>query len=1041
MKILDSYPGQDILFEGKRTLYLKSIPVGAQISSARITVTAVNSNGDVASSIDEILFDPSGVGMIDGQSGRFASRTSTTGWVEVDFHGRRRLVNVSGSIITGSTLQVDIGGGSFIEINSNGAFKGPDGQDFQVGNDNDAVLPGLTVSRIKLTSAEIINISAISILNTPHNVSLALGETPAFWIHPGELIDSQSTADFSQLLQAFISDAESDNGFYNIPLVIHSDTLARLNVDFEIDYHQQLEILPAGVTDISLPYDYNGSPQVESNLLNVTIPVNARIIPGQTNAQVLGSFDRERIAQGPLLEISADRQQVEINPQQSQAQRIQIAEDVTGSSFDFLLKAEDEQVNLQLDIRVDLDGKPNNASLLSEPINFSLSRKEAPTESWHHVELPLGFRFEDIVQTKKLWLIIQSLSGTAGWVSRVVDGPVENLLHSQDGGLSWRKTILDGAQQTGFYRLRHVPAQFEVPVELQVGVGEQAVSLSLDRFNAQGRVDFNLNFNEVADTINQFIDNNVNNICPQIEHIANGDFSLSYENEPNGLLPVDWELTLGSLAYAESGGIHLGNADLSNITGLSQLVPVSAGCQYELEIYAVAEADDAVVEIIWLGDDCAPSRVDRMQIPVITHNATTPASINLSQLFLRALTRPELSPTRAQFNAPENVQQAEIRIRVPEQNRAFFQNVSLLVTPEKITNPDFKQVNPGSSGLTGWNIVGELDALDFNASAGVTNISTEDFSLVQAFPVLDNKPFNFTVTGRSFSSVDPNFVLVWLNENGDSMEPPIIKTISTDSLLQHHIQGMVPTGSQQLELHINLVPQSTLDLKGVSFQQLETIEVPLNLISQTPGELSVSDFRVAYETLPPRVLQMPAQPFCDATPADIEPGDVCEQKCFCTACQGETQLDRVEQVQTPSGRPATVGRCENCGLEISRLGGELIANARVFPGRRLIQVTQKAPLNSRNLAANTQKFNLRSGIRNIAQNSMENVVDTVELMEIKGIGESRNLVLLNQGITTIDQLTRTNTAQLARMLEISPHQADEIKTNASTLLSSKLTRR
>jgi hypothetical protein len=936
VKIEDRYSGQDILFEGTRTVLLKSIPVGANIVSAQITLTPVNSVGGSTPSVDQILFDDSGAGTIQGQSGRFATKTQVdgTGWVEVDFHGRRTLVSVSGSDlltdgdIQGASMQVDIGGGSFIDINANGAFKGPEDTPFTLQNAN---LPGLTVNRVKLTSQSIPannpDISTISIRNTPGNVSLALDELPAFWMHPGEMIGSQTTPDFSELLQSVLLEADSENGFYTIPLILHSETLARLDVDFDIEYQQQVDVLPPGLSEVILPYDYNGAPLAESGLLTLSIPANARVLPGKTEAQVIGDFIEERIVQGPIGEVGT-KISVEISPQNGQAHLITIGEDVTGSAFDFLLRPVDELVRLQLDLRQDLDGKPDSASLLTEPVNFSLDRKSAPGANWRNVKLPQGFRFEELVQTRRLWLVIQSLAGRTQWVASAAGNTDVGMQHSKDGGLSWRKTLLKGVSMVAQYRLRNTPLQFKVPIHLQVGEGELARAVSLERFQALGRVDFNLDFDEVAETINQHIEATAPQLCPEVEHVANNEFTQTFLieekiiNKPKPML-VDWELTMGSWNIDQSP-ITLGDEESAIPTGISQITPVKGGCYYQFEVDAWSTDAGAVAEVIWKSVECGVAQTDRLVI--------------LSRSFSTSDDFPQ--PNRVRLKAPDNAVQAEIRIKVPEENRTTLEFISLMATNEAVLNSDLKEHSDEQIGIEkyfqGWELEADEDVFLGDPQTGLQNFSSNEIILSQIIPVLPNKPYLFSFTGRSMEENSASLKLTWEKTGAELVTSAIVEELTPDMLKQHSLQGVVPVEADRLKIQIVLPPGSRLSIENVSFRQPEMVDLPLNLISQAPGELTLSNVQIAYETIEPRPLEVPEAGLCSATPADSEPGDVCKQTGVCPACHSETQIINIEVVRTPANRPATVGRCENCNAEISRLGGRLDTTARVFPDRRSI---------------------------------------------------------------------------------------------------------
>src|SRR4051812_48555508 len=121
MKLTNSFRGADDPFEGDRTRLLRSLPVGARVRRATITLSPVA--GPAGRFLEEITFA--------GSQGTFGATMPLAGaTVEVDFHARRTLDSAHGSNIqgtqanAGANLQVDLGG-IYVEINSNGALKAP----------------------------------------------------------------------------------------------------------------------------------------------------------------------------------------------------------------------------------------------------------------------------------------------------------------------------------------------------------------------------------------------------------------------------------------------------------------------------------------------------------------------------------------------------------------------------------------------------------------------------------------------------------------------------------------------------------------------------------------------------------------------------------------------------------------------------------------------------------------------------------------------------------------------------------------------------
>jgi YVTN family beta-propeller protein len=535
MKLSNRFDGSNAPFQGEATSLLKSIPANAQIQRATAGVTPVDPTRGFDPFVETITFDRAR-----GDWGATKS-LAPGGWVEVDFHGRRTLTGVRGTNLINTTLQVDLGG-AYVEINGNGAVKGPPPDvPFSVKSNSHA-LPSLAVTKFKLTKpAPPIppppqpppdpDITEVAIRSIPTNVSLRLGLLPAFWTHLGELTGPETTPNFAAVLQAFLTDAQVENGFYVVPLILHSDTIGRLTVDLEIEYLVQETALPPGLNEVALPFDFSGPPKTQPDVLQIAVPANSRVAARGTKARVTGAFEETRIVYNPLEFAAAPAGAVEILPTLSHAQSISLDSDLAATAVDLLLGVT-ETSRLQLDLRNDFDGKPDNTSLLPEPVPLelpgpvsgALGPEAAPRFKWVSVTLPAEVRFQSKKKVKRYWLVLQSIEGKIEWsVAAAPDANALSMQRTQDGGLSWRETSIAGPV-AGFFRLRRKPERFQMPIELQVGMGTEAVRVKLDRFAPLGRVDFTLDFDEVAEALNQHLAASSGSSCPEIEHLANGDF-------------------------------------------------------------------------------------------------------------------------------------------------------------------------------------------------------------------------------------------------------------------------------------------------------------------------------------------------------------------------------------------------------------------------------------------------------------------------------------------------------------------------------------
>jgi YVTN family beta-propeller protein len=577
VKLSDRYDGSEIPFEGERMLIWRSLPTGARVLQAHLKLKPAQS--PAGGMFEEVISFPN------GQGSWGASKTTGTDFVEVDFHKRRTLARVMGTGVAGANLQVDIGGGVYVEINSKGAIRAPGDGLFTVPSDGK--LPGLLVTKFKLTGSSP-NVAQVIIRSVPTNVSVRLGNLAPFWTHLGELTSEDISPDFAAVLRAFLIEAKVENGFYQIPLSVHSDTIARLVVELEVEYLVEASLMPAGLDEVQLPYDFGSLPKAQENVLQLAVPQNMRVAPNGVTAQVRGAFEDSRIVYGPTGEVTPVGT-AEISPAISQAQMILLPETLKARAFDFCMTVA-QSANLQLDLREDLDGKPGNVSLLPGPVKFELSAPTGTAQDhktpgelrWANVVLPAEFQFQ---KDRRYWLVLQSLEGQANWNVGVTAAEGVGMQHTRDGGSSWRSTVVAGISEplAALFRLRHRPDRFQVPIELQVGTGEQAVRVKLDRFQPLGRVDFALDFDEVAQAFNQYLATASPISCPETEHIANGDFEQWLRIGDQLMPPTTIDLSAppatvavapdGSWAYAAS----MMSSRLSNQgpEGLLQIIDVA----------------------------------------------------------------------------------------------------------------------------------------------------------------------------------------------------------------------------------------------------------------------------------------------------------------------------------------------------------------------------------------------------------------------------------------------------------------------------------
>ena len=502
MNLKTTYLGGSDPFEGDLLIWLRSLPEGASITQAIVTLTIPARIPAESNFIETFAFDnPSGRELAANDWGVFCTPTPSSS-VEVDFHARRMLSGVTGSggspAPNAPKMQVDMGGGAYIAIAKDGTFWVPNSNkdelqvDLSSPNGKEVPLPGLIVNRFKLKGADSdqIKITKVSIRSVPTNVSLRLGDMPPFWTFIGEMATPKTSVDFAAVLNAFLAGAEVKDGFYALPLIVHSDAISRLDITISIDYKIQQSVLPSYLPEATLPYGYSSLPGLDDALTTVKLPRGAIPVPG-TGGKIQGTFDSSRVVVGSIGE-SVTTDLVEISPDRTLAQPIQVDQETPVSRIDLPLgNTETGLTGLNLALQDDADGKPSGTVLISADI--SVERPVPGGSAWGSAKLPSEFR---ILAAKRYWLMIQSVSGKAYWETRRSDAGAISLQGSSDGGLYWRTAATKAGQGPlqAIFRLRYTPAKYSIPVQLQIGKEPGAVRVGFNKFAPLGRVDFGIDF-------------------------------------------------------------------------------------------------------------------------------------------------------------------------------------------------------------------------------------------------------------------------------------------------------------------------------------------------------------------------------------------------------------------------------------------------------------------------------------------------------------------------------------------------------------------
>jgi DNA-binding beta-propeller fold protein YncE len=543
MIIADRWDGTGVPFQGDRTLRLLAIPAGARIVSARARVRPASADA-AAPFVERLSLEP---GAAPGTSAAAVAQGSA---VEVDLRGRRLLHAVEGAQLDGARLAVDPGGGIFVPVALNGTLGGPPGDAFSLSVEGGvASLPGVAATRMRLwhDQGDPPRVTGVRVRGAPAGLTLRVGGQPAFWAHPAELTDEAVTPDFAPLLAAWLAEqGTAGNGYTAVPIVLHTETLSRLEVVVEVQVLLEATLLPGGIPEATLPFDLSSlavPPRGAgaSGDFVARLPAGAAVVPGQTRIRVRGAFAETRAVpgRGPtgVIDPEAAKGRALVSPTFSQAQEVPPGAGAVIVGVDLLLRPVTRAAVLQVDLRGDAGGRPDRESLLPQTARVAIREGAEPGGAvW------AGARFEaplTVDPCRRYWLVLQAVEGEAEWVAYragteaarrlelaggracppapPADAPP--LQHSDDGGASWRS----GGALLALYRLRSLPARYEVPLQVEVGDGLHATRVGLDRFAPLARVDFTVDDAALADAVTRHARGGPDGCAPG-EALADGGF-------------------------------------------------------------------------------------------------------------------------------------------------------------------------------------------------------------------------------------------------------------------------------------------------------------------------------------------------------------------------------------------------------------------------------------------------------------------------------------------------------------------------------------
>jgi len=460
---------------------------------------------------------------------------------------------------------------------------------------------------------------------------------------------------------------------------------------------------------------------------------------------------------------------------------------------------------------------------------------------------------------------------------------------------------------------------------------------------------------------------------------------------------------------------------------MSQVTPVVGSCTYDFSFHGIATDSDtneppATAEVLWLSRECGLVGSDHVPIRLVELPPVTVPGPSLSVArFVPGGPgdTASLQLHRVRLTAPPGVDQAEVRFTAPGGAVAAIDQVSLIATSDAVTNSDFALQEGGR--VAGWSVVPALApgfaVLDVNGETQLRNAGAATAEFVQTVPAKSGQPFTLEVQAKaaagSTSQKNQRVELRWLNAAGEPTGSPTVVEIVPDGLSSLVAGGTSPEGAAQAEIHLIVPGGTTQVVRRVSLRFSTPATVPVTFIAEAPGELSVSDVRVAFEQIEASAPPVPDRGLCIPTPPGCEPGETSGDSCFCHQCESEQIIVEKEPVLTAAARPGVTGNCATCGTKLLRSGGPRVAGAQPFSNVATSIVTQ--PRVIRSAIARTE-----STVRNSESNT------PIPLTKLSGIGVARARQLAEIGIDSVEKLAASTPEVVARIKFITVEMATRL---------------
>ncbi|NJL10319.1 MAG: hypothetical protein HC908_09515 [Calothrix sp. SM1_7_51] len=205
------------------------------------------------------------------------------------------------------------------------------------------------------------------------------------------------------------------------------------------------------------------------------------------------------------------------------------------------------------------------------------------------------------------------------------------------------------------------------------------------------------------------------------------------------------------------------------------------------------------------------------------------------------------------LTAPKDAIFAEVRFLQAPPGGLWLEEVVFAPTQETLNNPNFTLKQ--DTELRHWQLEsGMVDSTEVGVV--LSGNAFDDTVLTQVVEVVAKEKYELQVNAisRQISRLE----LRWLSKDLTSKSTPIVLFLNKDDFPSHHLFVTVPEMATQLEIRlIQPKGKGDLDIKSVSLRRSSSQNIPLILLSEAPGELTISNLSVTYDVVETEALLEP----------------------------------------------------------------------------------------------------------------------------------------------------------------------------------------